>query len=120
MPAECIEKVTMALTDAVRNVPVDTPPDYVTAVQQLRAVLINEHAPDRTHQLSQPQPMKEAPYCSPNQVMTEKTPFAVPTNSPALIPYEDDEIDPPTPVEDCVQPILAPWRYNVRERATHI
>eukprot|EP00957_Ditylum_brightwellii_P019003 1430359-Ditylum_brightwellii.AAC.1 len=29
-PAERIEKATKALTDAVRNVPVEAPPDYVT------------------------------------------------------------------------------------------
>eukprot|EP00957_Ditylum_brightwellii_P197784 15067493-Ditylum_brightwellii.AAC.1 len=100
--------------------PVDAPPDYVTAVQRLRAVLLNECAPAQTQQPSQPQPMKKAPQRSPNQAMTAKTPSVVPTNRPALIPCEDDEIDQPTPMEDCVQPTLAPRQCNLRERATHI
>eukprot|EP00957_Ditylum_brightwellii_P142275 10839115-Ditylum_brightwellii.AAC.1 len=74
MPAECIEKATKALTAAVRNVPVDAPPDYVDAVQRLRAVLLNERAPTQIQQLTQSQPMKEASQLSPNQVMTETTP----------------------------------------------
>eukprot|EP00957_Ditylum_brightwellii_P005333 406773-Ditylum_brightwellii.AAC.1 len=36
-PAERIEKATKALTNAVRNMPVEATPDYVTAVQRLRA-----------------------------------------------------------------------------------
>eukprot|EP00957_Ditylum_brightwellii_P000390 30514-Ditylum_brightwellii.AAC.1 len=121
MPANCIEKATKELTAAVRNVPMDVPPDYVTAVQQLRAVLLNERASVQTQHPSQPQPMKEAPQCSPNQVMTEKTLYMVPTNSPALIPCDDDEIDPPTPIEDCVQPTqyhIAPKAHRKIHRCT--
>eukprot|EP00957_Ditylum_brightwellii_P189135 14396749-Ditylum_brightwellii.AAC.1 len=99
-PAERIEKATKALTNTVRNVPVEAPPDYVTAVQQLRAVLLNEHAPAPKQPQTQPQPMKEAPQRSPNQVMTTNKRAEVPNNSPVFIPFEDDEIDPPTPMED--------------------
>eukprot|EP00957_Ditylum_brightwellii_P186099 14168483-Ditylum_brightwellii.AAC.1 len=104
-PAERIEKATKELTAAVRNVPMDAPPDYVTVVQRLQAALLNECTTAQTQQLSQPQPMKEAPHRSPNQVMTEKTPSAVTTNSSALILCEDDEIDPQTPMEDYLCPL---------------
>eukprot|EP00957_Ditylum_brightwellii_P147668 11245421-Ditylum_brightwellii.AAC.1 len=66
-PAERIEKATKALTDAVRNVPVEAPPGYVMAVQRLRAVLLNERASAQKQPPAQPQPMKEAPQRSPNQ-----------------------------------------------------
>eukprot|EP00957_Ditylum_brightwellii_P183661 13989633-Ditylum_brightwellii.AAC.1 len=52
--------------------------------------------------------------------MTANKPDKVPTNSPALIPFEEDEIDSPTPVEEIIQPVAAQRRYNLWERATHI
>eukprot|EP00957_Ditylum_brightwellii_P022965 1733528-Ditylum_brightwellii.AAC.1 len=61
LSAERIEKATKALTNAVKNVPVEAPPDYVMAVQQLWVVLLNERAQAQKQHLSQPQPMKEAP-----------------------------------------------------------
>eukprot|EP00957_Ditylum_brightwellii_P091966 7002315-Ditylum_brightwellii.AAC.1 len=44
-PAERVAKVLKELTSAVCNEPTDDPPDYIEAVQQLRAVLLKEQQP---------------------------------------------------------------------------
>eukprot|EP00957_Ditylum_brightwellii_P104295 7944632-Ditylum_brightwellii.AAC.1 len=46
-PAQRFEKATKELTNAVRNSPTDAPPDYLTAIQWLRAVLLKEKQLER-------------------------------------------------------------------------
>eukprot|EP00957_Ditylum_brightwellii_P171918 13088536-Ditylum_brightwellii.AAC.1 len=46
-PTERVAKAVKELTSAVCNEPTDGPPDYIEAVQRLRAVLLKEQQPTR-------------------------------------------------------------------------
>eukprot|EP00957_Ditylum_brightwellii_P183385 13969059-Ditylum_brightwellii.AAC.1 len=72
-PVQRLEKATKELTNAVRNAPTDAPPDYLTAVQRLRAVLLKEKQPKR-----EIPPQETIPQHNPNQIKPTPSP---PTNN---------------------------------------
>jgi hypothetical protein len=114
-PAQRIEKATNELTAAVRNAPTDAPPDYLDAIQRLRAVLLKEKTPDRK---LQPTSKKQEISQNGNQNTLPTTTSIIPSNSPALIPYENDEIEPMINEEET---IIAPrTKYNLRNRKVNI
>eukprot|EP00957_Ditylum_brightwellii_P145757 11099133-Ditylum_brightwellii.AAC.1 len=96
-PAECIEKAVKELIKAVKNNPTEGPPDYIEAVQQLRAVVFGEKQPKHTESTNE---VKEVPKRNPSQ-KSEKPAEAkatpsndIPTHSPVLILCNADEIEP--------------------------
>eukprot|EP00957_Ditylum_brightwellii_P033893 2568350-Ditylum_brightwellii.AAC.1 len=66
------------------------------------------------------------PQCIPSQKSKQpEKHIATPTNniltrSPALIPYNDKEIEPYQEMLEDIQPCQTQRKYNLRERAVHI
>lgn len=103
--------------NAVRNAPTDAPPDYLTAVQRLRAVLLKEKQPQREILEEETIPQR-----NPNQIKPPPSPPTnnMPNNSPVLIPCDDDEVEPQL-YNDDGHPIQAPRQaYQLRNRAVNI
>eukprot|EP00957_Ditylum_brightwellii_P099135 7550978-Ditylum_brightwellii.AAC.1 len=116
-PAQRLEKATKELTAAVQNAPTDVPPDYIDAVQRLRAVLLKEKQPKR--EILQ---QETIPQRNPNHIKT--TPALpinnVPNNSPALIPCDADEVES-QPNDDDIQPTTTPQQlYRLHNHAVNI
>eukprot|EP00957_Ditylum_brightwellii_P111117 8472925-Ditylum_brightwellii.AAC.1 len=88
------------LTTAVRNNPTEGPPDYIEAVQWLRAVLLKEKQQKYPVPPASQEKTKEVPRHNQIQALTQpvalKAPMPtneVPTQYPALNLCEEDEID---------------------------
>eukprot|EP00957_Ditylum_brightwellii_P004862 370516-Ditylum_brightwellii.AAC.1 len=76
-PAEQIAKAVKELTAAIRNDPTEGPPDYIEAVQQLRAMLLNEKQQERLVPGPQNE-MKEVPLRNPNQITEQPVALKAP------------------------------------------
>eukprot|EP00957_Ditylum_brightwellii_P095428 7268629-Ditylum_brightwellii.AAC.1 len=102
-PAEKIEKAVKELTKAVHNNLMEKPTDYIEAVQQLRAVLLEEKQQQQTESI----PKKMAPP-KHNQIPEAQQPAktkATPCNgiltySLVLIPCEEDKLEPKKPTQE--------------------
>eukprot|EP00957_Ditylum_brightwellii_P048928 3712512-Ditylum_brightwellii.AAC.1 len=118
-PAERVAKAVKELTSAACSEPTDGPPDYIEAVQQLRAVLLKEQQPT-----SEESARIMAKYEIPQQqLVTPKEPIPtnpIPSQHPALILCEMEKIKQPAIDEAPIIPIVVPQQYSLREKATRI
>eukprot|EP00957_Ditylum_brightwellii_P006766 513503-Ditylum_brightwellii.AAC.1 len=100
---------------AVSNAPSDAPPNYVEAVQRLRAVLYGKRKEKEEQE-------EVSPQRNPSQV-NQNTPVKNGTPPPTgqhpnLIPFEADELDTTTSPGGPEPMPAAPSRpYNLRNRA---
>eukprot|EP00957_Ditylum_brightwellii_P087337 6647755-Ditylum_brightwellii.AAC.1 len=111
-PAKRVAKAAKELISAVRNEPTDGPPDYVEAVQWLRAVLLKEQQPTR----DEPYRIEKKDTTPQQQPVTTKASIPtnpIPSHHPALLLCDLDELEQPAIDEAPILLIVRPQCYNL-------
>jgi hypothetical protein len=110
-----IVKATQHLIHTINGHP-DAPPDELQAIQRLKDLItgVTKHQPEPEPPIKlQPDPnqpeviLTPEPTPEPIQIHTTPTPAGQPPNPPDIIPFMDDEYEPPSEPEP---------RYNLRSR----